>query len=204
MLSNEQLVELFQSGDQDALLALWEQVRRLVLKYANRWAVCGGNGVEVDDLMQAGFIAVLRAAETYDSDSGNKFTTYLVPVLKTEFTAATGRRTRKQQQDPMQSAASLDAPLLDDEGGDTFGDMVPDPAAEAAFEAVDEADRLERIRAALEEAIAQLDPAQQEVVRKKYYRQETLSGCERTRHNKAMIRLRHPAASRRLMELARA
>lgn len=44
--SNERLVELVRAGNRDALLQLWEQVRRLVLKYAGRWAVYGGNGAE--------------------------------------------------------------------------------------------------------------------------------------------------------------
>ncbi len=163
MLSNEQLVEMVQSGDRDALLQLWEQVRLLVLKYAGRWAVYGGNGVEVDDLMQSGFIAVLRAAETYDSSSENKFTTYLGPVLKTEFTRATGRRTKKQQMDPLQAAASMDAPLTDDNEDFTLADTLPNPAAEAAFDDVAERDRLERLHAALEDAIGTLAPGHQEV-----------------------------------------
>lgn len=200
MLSNEQLVELVQAGDRDALLVLWEQVRRLVLKYAGRWAVYGGNGVEVDDLMQSGFIAVLRAAETYDSSSGNKFTTYLDPMLKTEFSRATGRRTQKQQRDPLQSAASLDAPLSDGETEDTFGDMVPDPIAEEAFDAVAERDWLECLRAVLEEAIAQLTTAQQEALRGRYWMEEAV---DNKAHNAALRVLRHPAVSRRLLELAR-
>lgn len=199
-MTNEELAVMVQSGDRDALLVLWEQVRRLVWKYANRWAVYGGNGVEAEDLLQAGFIAVLRAVETFDSSSGAKFTTYLYPVLKTEFVAATGQRTRKQQMDPLQSAASLDTPLLDDENGDTFGDLVPDPAAEAAFEAVDEADRLEHLRAVLKEAIAQLAPSHQDVICRRYYMHEPLlSAADRVKLNKALTRLRHPTVSRRLL-----
>ena len=200
-MSNEQLVELVQIGDRDALLQLWEQVRRLVLKYAGRWAVYGGNGAEVEDLMQVGFIAVLRAAETFDSRSGNKFTSYLDPVLKTEFTRATGQRTKRDREDPLQSAASLDAPLTADDEDFTLADALEDPAAEEAFAEVAGRDWLECIRAVLEEAIGKLAPELQEVIRKKYYQQETLSGYDRTLHNKAMVRLRHPAVSRRLVDL---
>lgn len=204
MLSDEQLVERFQSGDRDALSQLWEQVRWLVWKYANRWAVYGGDGVEVDDLMQAGFIAVLRAAETFNDTGRAKFTTFLYPVLKTEFSIATGQRTRKRQMDPLQSALSLDAPLTDDSEDFTLSDTLPDPAAEEAFEAVEEADRLERIRVVLEEAIGNLAPGQQEVIRKRYYRQEPLArGNESNKHSKALAKLRHPAVSRQLVELMR-
>ena len=50
MTTNEELVAAVQAGDHDALLKLWEQVRRLMLKQARRWACVGG--LEVDDLMQ--------------------------------------------------------------------------------------------------------------------------------------------------------
>lgn len=199
-LSNENLVGLFQHGDHDALLRLWEQVRLLVLKYAGRWAVYGGNGVEIDDLMQTGFIAVLRAAETYDSSSGAKFSTFLVPVIKTEFTAATGRRTKKQQMDPLQAATSLDAPLTTDDEDFSLADTLEDPAAAEAFEAVDEADRLERLRSILEESIDRvLTQAQQRAIRRRYYQQKTLPPGDEYRNCKtALIRLRHPAVSGQL------
>lgn len=195
--SNEQLVELVRAGDCDALLQLWEQVRRLVLKYAGRWAVYGGNGVEAEDLMQVGFIAVLRAAETFDSRSGNKFTSYLDPVLKTEFSIATGQRTRKQQMDPLQSAASLDAPLTDDTGDPfTLADTLEDPAAEAAFREVDELDRRERLYSILRAAVNALPRDQRTAIIEKYWRQER---ADSKAHAAALKRLRHPDVSRKLL-----
>lgn len=197
-MTNEQLVELAQIGDRDALLQLWEGVKMLVWKLANKWAVYGGNGVETDDLLQEGFIAMLRALETYDRCAGAKFSTFFVPVLKTQFTAATGQRTKRDREDPLQSAASLDAPLTADDEDFTLADTLEDPAAEDAFEDVAERDRLEHIRDILDEAIDRLEPNQREVIRKKYFRQETISGYGHVLHKTALMRLRHPAVSGRL------
>ncbi|MBD5170043.1 MAG: hypothetical protein HDT20_08015 [Oscillibacter sp.] len=93
-MSNEELAVMIQAGDRERLTELWDQVRRLVCQQARRWAAGGRGGVEVEDLQQAGFIAVLRAADSFDSSKGAKFTTALDYYLKQEFTAAVGQRTR--------------------------------------------------------------------------------------------------------------
>ena len=95
MTTNEELVAAVQAGDHDELLKLWEQVRRLVLKQARRWA--GVGGLEVDDLMQCGFIALMKATDTYDSDGGSAFSTWLVMHIRREFATACGQRTERQR-----------------------------------------------------------------------------------------------------------
>ena len=162
--------------------------------------------MDTEDLVQTGFIAMLRAADSYSSDGGAKFTTYLFPILKTEFSEACGLRTQRDRLDPMQNAVSLSAPIGEGEDGDPFtlADILEDPTAAAAMEAVDERDHDDRLRAVLEEAIARLTPEQQEAVRRRYYRQEPLPpvGSERLQdsaaHNAALKRLRHPSVSKLL------
>lgn len=203
MTTNEELASAVQNGDRDALLKLWEQVRRLVLKQARRWA--GVGGLEVDDLMQCGFIALMEATNTYDSDGGSAFSTWLVMHIKKEFAVACGQRTERQRREPLLNALSLDAPLTDDAGDPfTLTDILEDPSATSAMEAVDERDHDDRLRAVIEETIARLTPEQQEAVRRRYYRQEPPlpAGRERLQdnaaHAAALKRLRHPSASKQL------
>ena len=191
-MSNEELVELIQAGDRDRLPELWEQVRRLVLKYARRWE--GVGRLEVDDLMQVGFIGMTKAVDTYDGSAA--FSTWLVFYIKNEFNKACRQRTEKQRREPLLSAASLDAPLTDDEDSGALGDLVPDPAAAAAFEAVEERDHADRLSAILEEAIAALPPEQQEALRGRYWRGEVVNTRD---HDRALKRLRHPSVSRQLL-----
>ena len=136
-MSNEDLVALVQAGDRDKLVQLWEQVKRLVWKQANRWAVYAGGGVTVEDLVQAGAVAMLLAVSTFDPTMGTKFSTHLFPRLRAEFTAATGWSTRQGQLDPLQSALSIDAPMTDDDDSLTLADTIEDPTAATEIESTD-------------------------------------------------------------------
>ena len=184
-MSNEELVALIQAGDRDRIVELWHQVRRMVYKQAARWAGLGGTTIE--DLTQAGFIAMLRAVDTYDPTKA-KFSTYLFQRLRAEFSAATGQHTKQARLDPLQNAVSLDSPLTDDDDSDTFADLIPDPAAEAAIEGMD-------VRLGVAEVLAELPEEQRRVIRDRYWNDIPVDA--RT-HAAAMKRLRHPDCSKRL------
>jgi len=174
-MSNEQMAELIQGGRREYILQLWIQVRRFALKTARRWAYSGRGGVTVDDLMQEAFLALLDALEGWRPEGG-AFLTWYALRLKAAFTEATGRRTQRQKLDPLHSAASLDAPLTDDEGDQlVMVDVIPDPAAEAALEAVDELDEWEHLRDMLETALLTLTELQRYVVRARYWNGQTLT-----------------------------
>ena len=109
--SNEELARLIQSGQRDRLLELWAQVRRFAMWRARRWARLG-RGVTVDDLEQEAFIALLDALERWREADGPFLAIYNLR-LKAAFTAATGQRTQRDRMDPLDLAASLDAPVGD-------------------------------------------------------------------------------------------
>lgn len=194
-MSNEELAVLIQGGSRDRLMELWQQVRRMTLKEAVRWAAYHSNGVELDDLEQAGFIALIRAVDSFDPAAGARFSTWYHRILRTEFAAATGRRTEKQRRDPLDAAVSLDVPVGEDEGSATLGELVPDSAAEAAIQAVDRREDLRRLHAALEAAIAILPPELQATIRGRYYRGEIVDAKA---HSKALRMLRAPKCSQAL------
>ena len=185
-VSNEELVTLIQAGDRDRIVELWHQVQRMVYKQAARWAGLGGTTIE--DLTQAGFIAVLRAVDSYDPSRGTKFSTHLFQRLRAELSAATGYNSKRSWFDPLQNAVSLDAPLTDDDDSDTFADLIPDPAAEAAIEGMD-------VRLGVAEVLAELPEEQRKAIRDRYW--NDLQVDTRT-HAAAMKRLRHPDCSKRL------
>lgn len=197
-MSNEELVAAYQAGDQDALLKLWGQVRRLVMKFANKQVSMGVGRLALEDLMQAGFIAVMSAADTYDSSAA--FTTWLGYYIKREFNKACGQRTEKQRREPLLNAESLDAPLTDDENSATLGDMICDPTATAALEAVEEAAVKQPLYAALREAVDALPENQKKAVKGMYW---DLKRVDNKDLNDALKRLRHPRVSRKLRKYMR-
>ena len=124
-MTNEELATLIQNGDDGYLPTLWEQVRKLIRMKAeqyHRYFVLNGGGnyaVDVDDLTQCGYYAVLKAVKYYSPAAEYKFTTYLDSTLKNAFREAMGIRTSKRG--PCTTATSLDVccgedddtPLLD-------------------------------------------------------------------------------------------
>lgn len=195
-MDNEELAVLIQAGDAGQIMTLWERVRLLALKEAGRWAAANKNGVELDDLGQEAFIALLEAVATFDSGAGARFSTWYMVHLKGAFTAACGMRTRRDRLDPLAGATSLDAPITqDDPDGGTLGDAIPDPGAELALRAVEEDGRWSRLHAVLSAAIAELPEEQRAAVRGRYWQGVPV---DKRTLGKALRALRHPSVSRPL------
>lgn len=199
MQTNEELVRCIQTGERDKLVILWEQVHRLAIKTANRWiAATPGRGLEIEDYLQAAFIALISAVERFDMAYEGKFTTLYSVYLRKEYAAADGLISERQRRDPLRGYISLDIPIdKENPESGSLGELIPDPAAEAAMLSVDERDRQECLHMAMEKAISKLPEPQQTVIQDKYYRdmpvdQKTLRAAIRV--------LRHPSCSRDLRE----
>ena len=80
--SNAILCYLFQQGNMQAAQELCIKNRLLVLKYANAYFSYFGNDLSMDDLEQAGYIGLLRAARDFDITKNNAFTTYATFWIK--------------------------------------------------------------------------------------------------------------------------
>lgn len=77
---NEDLVQLYQSGDKQALNKLVELNDKIVYSIANKFYVEKSNSIDIDDLIQEGFVGLILAADKYKTDIENpaKFSTYAV------------------------------------------------------------------------------------------------------------------------------
>lgn len=214
-MSNEELARLIQAGDRSAIPTLWDNVKRLVFYLARRYLVlhtesCKSAGLELDDLCQWGYFAMLAAVKDYQSVRGYSFNTYLTYHLKNAFNAAAGLRTARQKGDPLRYAASLDAPIGETEGDGTLNDIVPDPQGEAGFTSVVDQEYNRELRAVLDRCIDTLKPKEQEAVRGYYFtgwtdreigeRWGTESWYAANQRTTALRKLRR---GKNLMELAR-
>ena len=130
--------------------------------------------------------------------------------LKAAFTAATGRRTQRDRLDPLDRALSLDAPLSDDPDADTLEAVVEDPAGAAAIEEAEAHSDHQQLHGLLGHALGALPAEQREVVRRRYYRGQTVAEIatatgvpekEVRKLEAAALRvLRHPRVSQVLRE----
>ena len=174
-MSNEELAVLVQNGEQDKLMELWGQVRRMALKEAVRWAAYRSNGAELEDLEQAGFIALMRAVDGFDPTAGARFGTWYYPIMKDEFRRATGRRTAKQAQDPLHTAGSLDIQIGEEDNVATVGELVPDPVAAQAFSDVEDREWLAQLRPILDRALSILPDRQRDTLVQRYYQGQAIA-----------------------------
>lgn len=198
-MSNEELAVLIQDGDNARILELWQQCNAFIWKQARReiYRLEGRRGVDVNDLAQSGFLAMLDAAKSFDANAGFAFMTWLGFKIKTAFQEAAGCRTKRQMMEPIDSAVSLETPLTDEENGDVLGDVIPDPAAELAFDEIAENDRLRRLHDALEDALSTLTPEQADALRMKYFERRPADAktCQ-----KGLRVLRRPNISKELKD----
>ena len=169
----EELISLIQSGRHDLMEQLWMQLRRLIEWYAKRYYKrIGGitgtapGGVELDDLIQAGYIGLADAIANHDPSKGS-FTSYLSYHLLKVFRYTVGR-TDKQLADPLNCAISLDLPIdADDPEGETWISALPDPRDDyAPLE-----DRIfqEELHNVLENVINTLSAKEARAVRDEYF-----------------------------------
>ena len=77
-LSNETLCKLLQNGSKEAEKKIWLKNKGLVMKYANKYHKRYNSNLELDDLIQTGYIGLIQAANRFDFSKGCKFSTYAI------------------------------------------------------------------------------------------------------------------------------
>lgn len=203
MATNEELAVMIQNGERDKLPELWDQVERFVRFKAVRRSrsLDGFGGVTWEDLYQSGYLALVAAVITYDPKQGKSFIGLLDLTLKTAFADAGGYRSQKQSRDPLHRSGSLDAPLSGDEGDGTLADITPaldDPIADA-----EERIYNEQLHKALADALQQLPPDEEAVIKAQYYQGRSLREIgpqAAATASRALDHLRHPTISRELRQ----
>lgn len=123
----------------DLVLSHLELVERLADRYHPRWK----SHIERDDLVSAGRLGLLRAADDYDPGRGVRFSTYayrrIFGAMVDELRAADPvSRSQRQRGNSAQVRPASAVPLADAEESDLFA-CLPDPGsasvdAEAAVE----------------------------------------------------------------------
>lgn len=130
-LNEVSLLAIRAQGDPTLMAELWEAVQRLIklwaYKYAYRATAENGTRIlEADDLVQAGYLALVDAVRRYDPNKC-AFTTLLWFCTRNHFAKVAGLRGRKNR--PELYTLSLDTPISND-GDACFGDMLADPNAD--------------------------------------------------------------------------
>ncbi len=143
------------NGDRDARAELWDQYRPFIYQQAKRRKAAAsaagyGYAVEVDDLAQGAYFALVEASKTFDPNRERSFIGWLDYHLRTSFSATLGVRTNRQKRDPIHAAESFEK-LLPGYDDIKILDALPDPAD--PFAEIIEADFQRSIYDMIEDAI---------------------------------------------------
>lgn len=206
-MSNEELVAVIQAGAPERMGELWEQVRLFVIKQARRVPLEGRADVELDDLIQSGYLALAHAVADYQPGEYT-FLTHLGYHLKTQFAIATRFRSERQQRETLAGALSLDAPVSSDADASTLMYYQEDPSGVAALEDVEERIYQDQLRKAVAEVLAELPEDRRELLRLRFWEGRTLAELAaargvaiegiRQKERKAIRELRKPRNACRL------
>lgn len=153
-MTNEELALKIQSGCDEYIPELWEQIAAFVEWLAKKYIAEYPPHYQdlKDDLVNEGYFAMLEAAKGYDREKGT-FLTYLSYHLRSCFRSVifSGRGKRKES-DPLNYATSLDIPIEDTDDL-TLADMIIDDNAEAYYRRIEDIDFWESVNRFLYEAI---------------------------------------------------
>lgn len=211
---NEAFIAEIQSGDREHLEALWNSVWPFVARQARRRVkVCQTRGeycgVDMEDLMQDGFLAFLRAAETYQGGGRMTFLGWLDLYLKNAFNEAVGVRRVQDYREPMRWAVSLSQPIGDGNGG-TLGDLLAED--HSAVDCLENVIWMQQLRRAMNKALAELPADCQHILARRYWQGQTVqqiaAECGKSHQaisakaNRALQRLRKQDTSGKLAEFA--
>ena len=180
--TNEELAMRIQDGDTSLYAQLWAQTEKLLKMMVNSFfrkneELIHRRGIELEDLEQTAFLALVYAVKAFDPGKELKFTSYLNYALKKEIRAALdGGRRRSAAEDPLNRCVSLYQPIGEEENDLLLHELIQDPAAEAALTAVDDLDEDRRRAQLLWGAVNELPEISGKVITARY--REGLSFAE--------------------------
>lgn len=153
---------------------LWNNIYKLIFMLAKRFHNyyfdrCKSCGVEKDDLIQSGYIAMLEALKYYTPGKGYKFTTYLNRCAQSVFYSMIGYGTKKQYSDPLNHYQSISTPLAN-ETDSTLADIIPDTGASEEMETVEKNIYNQQLKKDLDSARKTLTDKQNKIIELIYYK----------------------------------
>lgn len=171
----DELVYQIQQGRDDLIPELWNAVKGLIryfaIRFSRQWD-CSRYGIELDDLVQEGYFAMLETLRKHDPEKGS-FNTLFAYDLRKAFQNAIGRTDRKRG-DLLNYCLSLDAEIDSSEpNSDSMYERIPDGYDYAG--AVEQKIYIQQLHDELEKALAAIPADQAEVLRSIYFDGRTLT-----------------------------
>lgn len=154
--TNEELALLIQSGQEEHIPQLWEQTKDFIKYLADKHLLNYPPECQQfhGDMVNQAYFHFLKAIGGYREGKG-KFANYLAYHVRNAFNEVLRGRSSRQQNEPLNSAVSLDTPI---EGTEdlTLADMLVDTQSEGYYRRVEDEDLWRSVRDLLQDGIDEL------------------------------------------------
>lgn len=159
-MTNEELVQLYQQGDKQALEKLIEQNMGIIYKLANKFYVENTNSIDKEDLIQEGYIGLITAANKYRRDLENptKFITYAVYWIYQKMNRFINQKNTNNEISIYTPTNEDDTELVDNIESDDYG-----------FENVEERIYIQHLHEELEEVMLDNNSLRERKILKLHY-----------------------------------
>ena len=169
-MSNEELVQLYQNGDNKALEELIVSNERIIYKISNKYDGINRE-LEFEDLYQSGVLGLITAAKKYDFNIENKakFITYAVYYIdRYIYRSVNGTSSKEIGNNKLyRSCTSLNIPTGEEGETRELGEFIED--IDYGFENIEERLFMANLRKELEEVMQTYNTLEQrEVLKLKY------------------------------------
>ena len=188
-MTNESLAVLIQNGNTEYEELLWDKTERFIMckaadYYRKYQSQCRQKGVDIDDLCQEGYFALVDAVKAFRAETGWKLLSYIKYPLMNRFNVLLGFRGKRQL-----PTVGLDTQINGD--GATLGDVLPDERAGEQLNGVIHEQYIEQLRRDMGVALGTLPGNESTAVRLRYYERAQLQGEQRQALERGIRKIRH-------------
>ena len=172
-MNNEQLVELYQKGNEEALNKLLMANKGLLYKIAYKVKLLTmKDHIDIEDLVQEGYLALIINANTFDVVKGFKFTTYAFRgVYQRMYRFIYGASSREKGNTKLNDCVSLNTPIGENDDIE-LEDTLRNP--EDLISKVDKQLYIEKLHQDLLEAMKEVNTIQEiKVLKYRYFHNKT-------------------------------
>lgn len=152
-LSDDDLVELAQMGDEAAQNYLISKYEYLVHFKARSYFL---HGADHDDTVQEGMIGLYKATRDYRRSKMCSFRSFALLCITRQIITAVKTATRKKHT-PLNSYASLNASVFDEDTSSTLLDVMTSPRAEDPADLFIVEEELDHIKRVMKEVLSELE-----------------------------------------------
>ena len=156
-LTDEEVVEMAQNGDGDALVYLLNKYKNFVRSKARSYFLIGADH---EDIVQEGMIGLFKAIRDFNAERLASFRAFSELCITRQIITAIKTATR-QKHLPLNSYISLNKPIYDEESDRTLMDVIVAGGTQSPEELIIGQENMKSIR---EQAGKVLSPLEQEVL----------------------------------------